>query len=74
MPFFINDRSGVAYEETGDGLGKWDPDFGMFTDGFTDAEEMDIVLNGDRRQVSEDEATAFMLAKDAASGAAAPRA
>ncbi|OQC18815.1 MAG: hypothetical protein BWX70_03395 [Verrucomicrobia bacterium ADurb.Bin070] len=70
--FFINDKAGIAYESTEGGIAKWrsaDKDFTRLMS----SEERAAFMSPCRR-VSADEAADFMLAKDAASGAAAPRA
>jgi len=70
--FFINDKAGIAYACVEGGIAKWRPEDKDFTRLMSSA-EMDA-LPPLSRNVSEDEAIDFMLAKDAASGAAAPRA
>lgn len=74
MAFFINDKLGVAFEDVKDvGDIAWCSEDKDFTRSLTAKEIKERWWDGARR-VSEDEARALMLAKDASSEAeASPR-
>ena len=74
MSFWINDRAGIAYERTEGGLAKWNSKSASFNVLMSAAErEAAGAYSPETRRVSEDEAEAFMLAKDSASAASGPR-
>lgn len=74
MAFWINDRAGIAYESTEGGLTKWNSESASFNVLMSFEEMRSLRPRIGSRRVSEDEAEAFMLAKDSASGAVSPRA
>ena len=65
MSFWINDRAGIAYESTEGGLAKWNSESASFNVLMSRDEISSLMFP--RKRVSEDEAEAFMLAKDSAS-------
>ena len=73
MAFFINDKLGVAFEDVKDvGNLAWSSEDKDFTSSPKECEDLDWFIGA--RRVSEDEARALMLAKDASSEAeATPR-
>ena len=65
MSFFINKRLGIAFESTEGGLAKWNPESASFDLLMTLSELNSLRPRDGCRQCSEDEADAYMRAKEA---------
>lgn len=71
MPFFINDKAGIAYEDVEGGIAKWSSKDKDFTILMSSEERRMFAFPA--RRVSADEAFDLMLAKDAATEASESR-